>query len=261
MNEILKTMALHRSIRKFKDKDIPEDQLAEILTSARQASTSSNVQAYSIIVVKDKARKDRLAELCGKQPWVSWCPVFLVICPDLLRLEKVAKRQGYQSNDKYIETFIVATVDSALVAQNILLGAESCGLGGVMIGGIRNNPEQVSEFLELPDKVYPLMGMCLGYPDHEPMVKPRFQDELIIHHEKYDDGRLDELLTDYDKIIQATGLYEGPKRKVKSLTGKEVSEEDYSWCEHTSRRMAATDPKVLRAHLRSFLESRKFGLE
>lgn len=254
-------MAAHRSIRKFKAKDIPDNLLNDILTSARQAPTSSNVQAYSIIIVKDKARKDKLAELSGNQPWVSWCPVFLVICPDLLRLEKVARRQGYESNDKYIETFIVATVDAALVAQNILTGAESCGLGGVMIGGIRNNPQQVSELLELPDKVYPLMGMCLGYPDHEPMIKPRLQDKVIVHNEKYDDSKLDEYLNEYDKLIKATGLYEGPRRKVKSPTGKEINDDDYSWCEHTSRRMAATDPKVLRTHLRQYLLDKKFGLE
>lgn len=261
MNEILKMMASHRSIRKFKDKLISSELLSEILTSARQASTSSNIQAYTIIVVKDQANKDKLAELCGNQPWINRCPVFLVICPDLLRLEKVAKRQGYESNDKYIETFIVATVDAALVAQNILTGAESCGLGGVMIGGIRNNPEQVSELLELPDKVYPLMGMCLGYPDHEPMVKPRFQADVNVHQEKYDDSKLSEHLDKFEKIIQATGLYDGPRRKVKSPTGSEVSDDDYSWCEHTSRRLAATDSGVLRAHLKKYLVDKKFGLD
>ena len=261
MNETLKTMAAHRSIRKFKKDAIPDELLNDILNGSRQASTSSNLQAYSIIIIKDQSKKDKLAELSGNQPWVSWCPVFLVICPDLHRLEKVAKRQGYDSNDKYIETFIVATVDATLVAQNILTAAESYGLGGVMIGGIRNNPAEVSELLGLPDKVYPLMGMCLGYPDQKPMVKPRFQPEIVIHQEQYDDSKLDEYLDAYEKIIQATGLYDGPRRKVPSPTGKEVDDKDYSWCEHTSRRLAATDPKVLRVHLKQYLLDKKFNLE
>jgi len=220
MNDILKTMAAHRSIRKYKKQPIQDDLLSEIINSARQAPSSSNLQAYSIIIIKDQAKKDKLAKFCGDQPWISWCPVFLVICPDLYRLEKVAKRQGYDINDRFIEMFIVATVDSALVAQNILTGAESCGLGGVMIGGVRNNPDKVAALLELPDKVYPLMGMCLGYPDQEPMLKPRLQAEIVIHHEKYDDAKLDELLEVYDRIIQATGLYVGPRRKVPSPTSK-----------------------------------------
>lgn len=261
MNDTLKTMAAHRSIRKYTKQAIPDDLLNEIINSARQAPTSSNLQAYSIIVIKEQGKKDKLAKLCGDQPWISLCPVFLAICPDLYRLEKMAKQQGYDINDRYIEIFIVATVDAALVAQNILTGAESCGLGGVMIGGIRNNPDKVAMLLQLPDKVYPLMGMCLGYPDQEPILKPRLQPEIIIHHEKYDDTRLDELLDEYDRIIQATGLYEGPRRKVPSPTGKVVMDNEYSWREHTSRRLASTNLMVTRAHLRQFLLDKKFKLE
>jgi nitroreductase len=261
MNETLKTMAAHRSIRKYTGQPIADDLLDEILTAARQAPTSSNLQAYTIIVVRDQAKKEKLAELCINQPWIAKCPVYLVICPDLHRLEQVAARQGYVSNDSYIELFIVATVDAALVAQNILTAAESCGLGGVMTGSIRNNPDEVSKMLELPDKMYPLMGICLGYPDQEPMIKPRLMPEVIVHHDRYDDSNLDQQLTEYDRLIKATGLYDGPRRKVQSPTGKEVPDDQYSWCEHTSRRLAATNPATTRAHLRQFLLDRKFGLE
>ncbi|MCP4582124.1 MAG: NADPH-dependent oxidoreductase [candidate division Zixibacteria bacterium] len=150
MNKILELMASHTSVRKFKNEVVPDDLLNSILDAARQASTSSNVQAYSIIVIKDQEKKVKLAELCGNQVWVEKCPVFLTICPDLRRLEKVAQRQGYEFQDRSIEMFIVATVDAALVAQNILTGAESCGLGGVMIGGIRNSSDDVSKLLGLP---------------------------------------------------------------------------------------------------------------
>jgi FMN reductase [NAD(P)H] len=261
MNETLKIMAMHRSVRKYKKLAIPDNLLDGMLNSARQASTSANLQAYSIIVVKDQDKKERLAKFCGDQVWVARCQVFLVICPDLFRLEKVVERQGYTSNDKHLEMFIVATVDAALVAQNILTAAESCGLGGVMIGGIRNHPHEVCELLELPEKVYPLMGMCLGYPDQDAILKPRLQPEVVIHYEKYDDAGLDEYLDDYDKIVQATGLYDGSRRKVPSPAGKEVAEQDYSWREHTSRRLASTSPRVTRAHMRQFLIDRGFGLK
>ncbi|MCP4582125.1 MAG: hypothetical protein GY839_10950 [candidate division Zixibacteria bacterium] len=105
------------------------------------------------------------------------------------------------------------------------------------------------------------MGMCLGWPDQKNPVKPRMQPKIVIHREKYDDSRLDAYLDEYEKIIQATGLYDGPRRKAKSPTGKEVSDEDYSWCEHTSRRLASTAPNVIRAHLKQFLLDKKFGLD
>jgi len=163
MQNIFKILKSHRSIRKYKDEPVPDDLLDEILTSARQAPTSSNLQAYSIIVVKDKEKKKTLARLCGDQPWVESCPVFLAICPDLHRLQKVCEIRDYTSNDKYIEMFIVAVVDTALVAQNIAVAAEASGLGICMIGGIRNNPDKVCELLKLPRKVFPLMGICLGW--------------------------------------------------------------------------------------------------
>jgi nitroreductase len=261
MNETLRIMAAHASVRKFKADDVPDDMLYSIINAARQAPTSSNMQAYSIIVVRDKAKKETLAGLCNNQVWVKNCPVFLVICPDLRRLEKVAEYRHHDCLDKYIEMFIVATVDASLVAQNILLGAESCGLGGVMIGAIRNNPDDICELLKLPDKVYPLVGMCLGWPDTKPMIKPRLQQDVIIHDEEYGGDNLISRLKEYDDLVRKTGLYDGPRRKVASPDGRQVPDEEYSWTEHTARRLATTDPRFLRSHMRDFLLKRGFKLE
>ncbi len=261
MIPILNSLRSHRSIRKFKPEPVPDELLNELLTAARQAPTSSNLQAYSIIVVKDQAKKKTLAHLCGDQPWVESCPVFLAICPDLHRLERVCQIRGYEINDRFIELFIVAVVDSALVAENILVGAEGLGLGVCMIGGVRNNPDQVSELLKLPEKVFPLMGMCLGYPDQAAIIKPRQLPEMVIHHEEYEESSFERLLGEYDKIVKATGLYDGPRRKVSSPDGREVPDEEYSWSEHVSRRLAATNPKTLRAHMKEFLERQGFGFE
>jgi nitroreductase len=261
MPDIFKILSSHRSIRKYKDKPIPDDLLNKILTSARQAPTSSNLQAYSIIVVRDKEKKKTLAHLCGDQHWVESCPVFLAICPDLHRLQKVCELRNYQANDKHMEIFMVAVVDAALMAQNIAVAAEASGLGICMIGGIRNNPDQVCKLLTLPQKVFPLMGMCLGYPDHDPMIKPRLPGEAVIHREYYNDDDFERILAEYDKTIKATGLYKGPRRKVPSPDGREIPDDEYSWSEHTSRRMASQNPKTLRAHMKKFLLDRGFRME
>jgi nitroreductase len=261
MNETIKIMAAHASIRKFKDTDIPDNILDSLITAARQASTSSNLQAYSIVVVKDRTKKEKLATLCDNQKWIRDCPVFLVVCPDLRRLDRVCQYRNYQIQDRYLELFLVAVVDSALVAQNILLGAESLGLGGVMIGAVRNNPDPVCLLLEIPDKVFPLMGICLGYPDTRPMIKPRLLPELVIHRERYEDSRFLELIKKYDDLIKSTGLYDGPNRKVAPIDNRDVPDSDYSWTEHSARRVASDNPAVTRAHMLSFLKSRGFGLE
>jgi len=261
MKDILALLKSHRSIRRYKPDSIPDDLLDGILDAARQAPTSSNVQAYSIIVIKDQEKKKQLAHFCGDQSYVASCPVFLAICPDLYRLEMICKARNYEINDRYIETFMVAVVDSALVAENILVAAEGSGLGVCMIGAIRNNPNDVCKLLKLPEKVFPLMGMCLGYPDQEPMVKPRLPHNLAIHQEEYSHDNFAELLREYDELIKATGLYDGPRRKAPSPDGREVPDDDYSWSEHTSRRMASVNPKALRVHLKKFLTDRKFNFD
>lgn len=261
MNDVLKLLKSHRSIRRYKDQPIPDDLLNQILDAARQAPTSSNLQTYSIIVVRDQQKKQELARLCGNQVWVEKCPVFLAMCPDLNRLERVCMMRQHQFQDQYIEISMVSIVDTALVAQNIAVACESLGIGICMIGAIRNNPEEVSKLLKLPERVFPLMGMCLGYPDHEPMIKPRLPLEAIVHHEEYDESRYESLIKEYDETLRATGLYEGTNRKINSPQFAPVPDDDYSWSEHSSRRAASTDPKTLRVHLRQFLQSKRIGLE
>jgi nitroreductase len=261
MTDILTLLHAHRSIRKYKPEPVPDSLLDNIFNAARQAPTSSNLQAYSIIVVKDPEKKKALAHLTGDQPWVEQCPVFLAMCPDLHRLERVCRLRGYEISDRFIELFIVAVVDTALVAQNILVAAEANGLGVCFIGGVRNNPEPISQLLKLPERVFPLFGICLGYPDHDALIKPRMLPELVIHREEYHEGNFETLIAEYDRIVKTTGLYDGPRRKIKSLDDRIVPDEDYSWSEHSSRRAASTDAKVLRAHMRAFLENRGFKFE
>jgi FMN reductase (NADPH) len=160
----------HRSIRKFTDQKITSEDLEQILYSAQMAATSSHVQAYSIVGVTDQEKKKQLAEWAGDQSYVENCAHFFVFCADLHRLGEVAIRKEKDLKDSldYTEMFMVATIDAALAAQNAAIAAESLGLGIVYIGGIRNNPDKVSQLLKLPDKVYPVFGMCLGYPDQNP---------------------------------------------------------------------------------------------
>ena len=261
MTEIFKILKSHRSIRKYRPEPVGDDLLIDILNSARQAPTSSNLQAYSIIVVKNLERKKKLAHYCGDQPWVESCPVFLVMCPDLHRIERVCRLRGYQFNDRYIEIFIVAIVDTALVAQNIAVAAEASGLGICMIGGIRNNPDDVCQLLKLPDRVFPLVGICLGYAETAGMTKPRLTPEIVIHQEEYQENNFESLIAEYDRIVKATGLYDGSRRKAVAPDGRVVPDAQYSWTEHTARRASATDPRVLRAHMKEFLRKRNFKFD
>lgn len=199
-NEITTLLQDHRSIRKYTDQDISEEILQDIIKSAQSAHTSHYIQGYSIIVIRDQKKKEKLEALCGEQTYVRNCPVFLVFCADFYRLQLTTEmHENYFAIDE-IENVIVGSVDATLAAQNAYIAAKSYGLGGVMIGGIRNEPAEVASLLNLPRYVFPVMGLCLGYPAEKPGLKPRLPQITIAHSESYQTEHLQEELKKYNEI-------------------------------------------------------------
>lgn len=186
MNETLRLMDAHRSIRRFKPDPVPTADLDRAVRAGLMASTSSHVQAYSVIHVTEPARLDALAELAGPQEKVRRCGAFLVICADTRRHRLIAERAGQPFHDTF-ENFLVAAVDSALFAQNLSLAFESMGYGICYIGGIRNDLPRVAKVLNLPAFVYPVFGLCIGLPDEQPSARPRLPVESILSRDTYPD--------------------------------------------------------------------------
>ena len=201
MNETIDLLMNHRSIRKFKDKALSREQIEAIVRAAQSASTSSFVQAYSIIGVSDQSLKGQLAELAGGQAYVEKNGYFLVFCADYHRHKLAAEMEGVNIDSKLesMETFIIALIDTALAAQNAAIAAESMNLGICYIGGLRNNIAKVSELLNLPDRVMPLFGLAIGHPSDESSLKPRLPFEAIFHENGYEDKQAE--LEKYNEII------------------------------------------------------------
>lgn len=171
-NETISLIQSHKSIRKYTDKPVSQEILKALFASAQWAPTSHKVQAYSIIQIKDKETQSKLAALCS-QRFIATSPVLLVFCADFYRLKITCEMHTTRFTLGEPEDLLVGAVDTALAAQNVMIAARSFGLGGVMIGGIRDNPEEVTALLKLPRYTMPIMGMCLGYPAEEPVQKPR----------------------------------------------------------------------------------------
>lgn len=205
MNDVIKTILHHRSIRKFEDQLLSDEQIKTIVKSAQAASTSSYIQAYSIIGVKDTEKKKQLAELAGGQAYVAENGHFFVFCADLHRHQLIAEMHQQDSGEvlESTEKFMVAVIDATLAAQNAVLSAESMGLGAVYIGGLRNQLAEVCKLLKTPSQVLPLFGVAVGYPAHMPDQKQRLPLEHIYHEDEYeqnDDHYLEQLKT-YDQEI------------------------------------------------------------
>ncbi|NBD23114.1 oxygen-insensitive NADPH nitroreductase [Paenibacillus glycinis] len=248
MNDTISLLKSHRSIRKFSSQPVTDAQLAQILAAAQAASTSSNMQAYSVIGIRSEEKRDKLAELTGNQRHVAQAPLFLVWCADLNRLQTAVglhrESPGFQL-EQNMETFIMATVDAGLAAQNAAVAAESLGLGIVYIGGIRNRPQDVTELLKLPKLVYPVFGMCVGVPDQEPDQRPRLPLSAVYHEEAYDEAAIAEGIEAYDVTMR--DYY-----AERSGTGRTSV-----WSTEMAARFR---PEQLRPHMRAYLESQGFRL-
>jgi len=235
-NEVIATLLAHRSVRAFLRDPLPAGTLECLVAAASSASTSSNLQTWSVVAVEDPARKARLAELGSGQKHIEVCPLYLVWCVDHSRLHNAAgERQMVLEGLDYLEPFIVGIVDAALAAQNAAVALESLGLGFVYIGAMRNHPEEVAAVLGLPPHVMALFGMCIGYPDPAlpADIKPRLPHAAVLHREQYSAAPQSEACAAYDarlvefqreqrmKEIPWTELATDRVKTVQSLHGRD----------------------------------------
>lgn len=196
----LETVLNHRSIRKFTDQPISDDLLNTLYTAGMAGSTSGYLQSASIIRVTDKALRHQIRRVCAEaqdakegekygHPYVEYSPEFLVFCMDSKRHQTLLP----DAQIDWTEVVLVGAVDATIIAQNLLITAESLGLGGVYIGSLRNDIDKISELLKLPQGVVPLFGMCLGYPDQEPAMRPRLPNSVIVSENQYQPASIEQL--------------------------------------------------------------------
>jgi nitroreductase len=193
-------------VRRFGPRDVTADELTALVAAAQSAPTSSNLQPWSVVAVRDPARRARLAALAGGQAFIAQAPLFLVWIADLGRARRLARRAGTEvTAADYLETTVIGFIDTALAAQNAVLAAESLGLGSVFVGAIRNRPEEVAAELHLPPHTVAAFGLAVGEPDpaEQAGVKPRLPQAAVLHHEVYDADEADAHIPVYDGRLAA----------------------------------------------------------
>lgn len=201
MNQVIETLLEHRSIRSYKNDPIPDSYLDAIYDGIQAAPTSINGQQLSVIVVKDQEKKEKIAELAGGQAWIAQAPVFLLFAADYHRAKLAADKYGQPLviTDS-VESIMVSSVDVGLAMGNAIGIAESLGLGIVPIGAVRRDPEAMIELLKLPEYVFPVAGLVVGYPEDRSAKKPRFPREALVHEETYNTNQL-HVIDAYDSIM------------------------------------------------------------
>lgn len=244
-NGTIRSITSHRSIRHYLPTPVDEATVDAIIASAQSAPTSSHKQAYSVVRVTDPDARRRLAVVADDQEWVELAPLFLVWCADLYRVRAAVAAAGEPVAYDNIEEFMVAVIDTSLAAAHAYVAAQSLGLGGVMIGGLRDDPVAVTEILGLPELVAPLYGMCLGYPDEDPELKPRLPRDLVLHEGRYDRAAIHAGIAGYDRTVERYYLERSESRRETTWTGEMI------------RKFA--EPQ--RPHMRDYLDGQGFGFD
>ena len=196
--EALRRVLLRRTHRHYAARPVPEGLLTVLTAAALSTSSKSDFQQASIIRVVDPEKRAALAALIPTMPWIGTAPVFFVFCGDARRLERIGELRGHPEPNGRLEGFFNAAVDAALTMQTFILAAEAAGLGCCPISVIRNHVDRAGEILDLPDKVFPVAGLCVGWPAGEGHISLRLPPAATVHRDRYDDAALAELIDAYD---------------------------------------------------------------
>lgn len=201
MNDTIKQLLAHTSVRNFEDTSLTEEQKSALILAAQAGSSSNFLQAYSILEISDPAKRQALGKLANCESYVTTTGVFYVFVADLYRHATILEKHKQPLTAlKSAESLLVATVDTTIAAQNMTIAAESMGLGVCYIGGIRNDLAQVAELLNLPALTVPLFGLTIGIPKTKNETKPRIPKENITSENTYHIEKLTDMTT-YDQII------------------------------------------------------------
>ena len=250
--EDLQHIAEHRSHRKYTDRPVAADLLQLLIACALSAPSKSDLQQADIVLVADRAKVEAITALIPDMPWIAKAPVVLVFCGNNRRIRQIGEWRGVPFANDHLDHFMNAAVDAGIIMTTFIRAAEAVGLGCCPISAIRNRPNEVSALLELPDWVFPVAGLTLGYPAEAGRITPRLPLEVTVHVDRYDESRVREHVDAYDRRRHELIPYRR-QRHVKRLGEAPF----YGWSEDKARQYSVPE----RADFGAFIKGKKFRLE
>lgn len=251
--DLLGTLLSRRTVRNFNADPVPEPLLRVLLACAQSACSKSDLQQYAIIRIESADKRSAVAGLMPDMPWVGAAPVFMVYCGDIRRGQRISQLRGLPNVSNTLDSFMNAAVDAALAMQAFMTAAEASGLGCCPISAVREAIDEIGAILELPAGVFPVSGLCVGYPATAGHMSMRLPPAVTVHTDRYDDGTLESELAAYDERREQRHRTT-PERQL-HVDRFGVSE-GYGWTENVARRLAVRE----RERFRPWLEEHGFDL-
>lgn len=241
-------MILDRRVtRKYAATALDDALLDTVLAAAQSSPSKSDLQQYSIVVLRNRDKIGKIAGWIGTMPWITQAPVLLMFCGDLRRGQRICELHGREHANNNMDSFLNCTVDASVAMAHAILAAEGAGLGTCPISYVRNHLEKVGPLLGLPRGVFPVAGLTLGWPEAREPVSPRLPQGVVVHRERYDDSGLEAALPAYDALRPAG------KPRYPEVFGP-ASE---TWSANASRQLGVPE----RAGFRAWLKWRGFALD
>ncbi len=248
----LATIAEHRSIRRYSEDPVAAELLQLLFACALSAPTKSDLQQADIIHVADPEKRRRIVATIPDMAWILEAPVFLVFCGNNRRIRHIGQWRDKPFANEHLDHFMNAAVDAGIVMMNFIRAAEAAGLGTCPISTIRNAAAANSRELGLPEGVFPVAGLCVGYPASPGHISPRLSLEVTVHTDQYDESQLQEQVYAYDRRRHANHPY-GKQRR----TGSFGTADFYGWSEDKARQYAEPE----RADFGAYIRSQGFSLK
>ena len=250
--EELQRMVEHRSHRAYTGAPVDPALLRLLFACALSAPSKSDLQQADIVQVADRAKVDAITALIPSMPWIAEAPVLLVFCGNNRRIRQIGEWRGKPFANDHLDHFMNAAVDAGIVMTTFIRAAEAVGLGACPISGIRNKPREVSALLELPDWVFPVAGLTLGWPAQEGRITPRLPLDVTVHVDRFDESNVREKIEGYDRRRNALMPYRRQRRVERFGTA-----ESYGWSEEKARHYGVPE----RADFGAFIREKKFRLD
>lgn len=244
-------LATRRSHRQFRPDKIDPLLVRSLCALALCSPSKSDLQQRDIIVIEDAEQRDKLKKLIPGNQWITDAPAFLVFCANNRRHRQLHAWRGIPFVNDHLDAFFNASLDAGIALSAFVLAAEAVGLGCCPVSAIRNEAEKVSELLALPDHVFPVAGLGLGWPSDDGAISPRLPLEVTIHTDRFDDATSRESIEAYDRR-RAEHQPIARQKFVEDFGEVEA----YGWSEDKARQYSRPE----RAHFGGFIRAKGFDL-
>jgi nitroreductase/FMN reductase [NAD(P)H] len=248
----LARIAGHRVHRRFLPRPVEPGLLRLLCACALSAPSKSDLQQADILVVRDRAKQEAITALIPDMPWIAQAPALLVFLADGSRLPAIARLRNKPFPNDHLDLFFNAVVDGAIVLTTFIRAAAAVGLGCCPISAIRDRPDVVSDLLELPARVVPIAGLCVGWPAEEGAITPRLDLTITLHEDRYQPGDRAAQIDAYDRRREERRPYRRQRNPERWGTAS-----PYGWSEDKARQYA----EPLRVDFGAFVRAKGFRLE